>query len=94
MTGLRSLRNKVSLLFFLITAAAFASIYFVVVPQLEQNLKERRLGNLEAEAKAAQPVLEALVSRRRLHEAGRASSPRGRGQHRRAGHLPRLGRAP
>ena len=61
MTWLRSLRNKVALLFFLITAAAFAAIYFVVVPQLEQNLKERRLTNLEVEAKAAKPVLETLV---------------------------------
>ena len=61
MTRLRSLRNKVALLFFLITAAAFAAIYFIVVPQLEQNLKERRLTSLEAEAKASKPVLEGLA---------------------------------
>ena len=61
MIPLRSLRNKVALLFFLITAAAFGAIYFIVVPQLEQNLKERRLASLEAEAKASKPVLEGLV---------------------------------
>jgi two-component system, OmpR family, sensor kinase len=61
MIPLRSLRNKVALLFFLITAAAFGAIYFIVVPQLEQNLKERRLASLETEAKASKPVLEGLV---------------------------------
>jgi len=61
MIPLRSLRNKVAILFFLITTAAFAAIYFIVLPQLEQNLKERRLASLEAEVKAAKPVLEALV---------------------------------
>jgi len=61
MTRLRSLRNKVAILFFLITATAFAAIYFIVVPQLEQNLQDGRVANLEAEAKAAKPVLEALV---------------------------------
>ena len=61
MIPLRSLRNKVALLFFLITAAAFGAIYFIVVPQLEQNLKERRLASLEADAKASKPVLEGLV---------------------------------
>ena len=37
----RSLRNKIALLFFLITAAAFGVIYFCVVPQLESSLEER-----------------------------------------------------
>jgi two-component system, OmpR family, sensor kinase len=58
MSRLRSLRHKLALIFFLITAAAFSAIWFVVVPQLEQNLKERRLENLEEEAKAATPPLE------------------------------------
>jgi two-component system, OmpR family, sensor kinase len=55
---LRSLRHKLALIFFLITAAAFSAIWFVVVPQLEHNLKERRLESLEEEAKAATPALE------------------------------------
>jgi signal transduction histidine kinase len=61
MSRLRSLRHKIAFLFFVITAAAFSTIWFVVVPQLEQNLKERRLGNLEEEAKAARPALEARL---------------------------------
>ena len=41
MSPLRSLRHKLAFIFFLVTAAAFTVIWFVVVPQLEQNLKER-----------------------------------------------------
>jgi two-component system OmpR family sensor kinase len=58
MTSLRSLRYKLAFIFFLITAAAFMVIWFVVVPQLEQNLKERRLDNLAEEAKATRPALQ------------------------------------
>jgi signal transduction histidine kinase len=58
MSPLRSLRHKLALIFLLITAAAFSAIWFVVVPQLEQNLKERRLESLQEEAKAAKPALE------------------------------------
>jgi two-component system, OmpR family, sensor kinase len=58
MTALRSLRFKIAFIFFLVTAAAFTVIWFVVVPQLEQNLKERRLDNLQTEIRAAQPALE------------------------------------
>jgi two-component system OmpR family sensor kinase len=55
---LRSLRHKLGFIFFLITAAAFSAIWFVVVPQLEQNLKERRLESLEKEARDARSALE------------------------------------
>jgi two-component system OmpR family sensor kinase len=58
MSRLRSLRQKIAFIFFVITAAAFSAIWFVVVPQLEQNLKERRLENLREEARAAKPGLE------------------------------------
>ena len=58
MNRLRSLRHKIAFLFFVITAVAFSAIWFVVVPQLEQNLKERRLTNLQDEARAAKPALE------------------------------------
>ncbi|HMJ94506.1 MAG TPA: HAMP domain-containing sensor histidine kinase [Thermoleophilaceae bacterium] len=58
MSRLRSLRHKIAFIFFVITAAAFSAIWFVVVPQLEQNLKERRLTNLQEEARAAKPALE------------------------------------
>jgi len=59
MTRLASLRYKIAFIFFLVTAAAFTSIWFVVVPQLEQNLKERRLDNLQDEARGARAALEA-----------------------------------
>jgi signal transduction histidine kinase len=58
MSRLRSLRHKLALIFFLVTAAAFSVIFFVVVPQLEQSLKEQRLDNLEDEARGARPALE------------------------------------
>src|SRR5688572_3560830 len=59
MTSPASLRYKIAFIFFLVTAAAFTAIWFVVVPQLEQNLKERRLDNLQDEARDARPALEA-----------------------------------
>ena len=59
MTRLASLRYKIAFIFFLVTAAAFTSIWFVVVPQLEHNLKERRLDNLQDEARNARAALEA-----------------------------------
>ncbi len=39
-------------------AAAFSVIFFVVVPQLEQSLKEQRLDSLEREARSARAALE------------------------------------
>lgn len=61
MSPLRSLRHKLALIFFLIIAAAFSVIFFVVVPQLEQSLKEQRLDTLEREARDARPPLELPV---------------------------------
>jgi two-component system, OmpR family, sensor kinase len=58
---LRSLGNKLALLFFAITAVAFAVIYFVLVPQLESNLEDRRLRDLRRAAAAARPVLTGLL---------------------------------
>ncbi len=68
MFRLRSLRNKLALLFFAITAAAFAVIYFVVVPQLESNLESRRLQDLRRSAVHGRAPLEEVL-------AGEASSP-------------------
>ena len=58
MIPLRSLRHKLGFIFFLITAAAFSAIWFVVVPQLEQNLREERLNSLIREARTARSALE------------------------------------
>jgi two-component system, OmpR family, sensor kinase len=61
MTPFRSLRNKIALLFFAITAAAFAVIYFTVVTQPESDLEERRLRDLELVAGLNKPQLEGLL---------------------------------
>ena len=60
MRRIRSLGNKVALLFFLITAAAFGVIYFWVVTQPESSLEERRLQDLELVADASTRSLERL----------------------------------
>ena len=44
---LRSLRNKLALVFFAIIAVAFSVIYFSVATQPESNLEERRLRDLD-----------------------------------------------
>ena len=59
MSRLLSLRQKIAFIFFVITAVAFSAIWFVVVPQLEDNLKERRLTNLQNEARDARAALQA-----------------------------------
>ncbi|HEX2234138.1 MAG TPA: HAMP domain-containing sensor histidine kinase [Thermoleophilaceae bacterium] len=59
----RSLRNKLALLFFAITAAAFALIYFIVVPELEQNLEQEQMSDLRRVARGAEPTLETLIGR-------------------------------
>ena len=63
MIRLRSLRNKLALLFFAITATAFGVIYFVVVPQLEQNLEREKMADLRRVADGAGPPLEGLIGR-------------------------------
>jgi len=58
---LRSLKNKLALLFFAITGLSFAVIYFYVVPQLESNLTAKVTDDLERRARAFAPQLEAAV---------------------------------
>ncbi len=60
---LRTLRNKIALVFFAITLAAFSVIYFYFVPQLESNLEERKLDDLELVAKGSEAELESLMGR-------------------------------
>jgi two-component system, OmpR family, sensor kinase len=57
---LRSLRNKLALVFFAIIAVAFSVIYFSVATQPESNLEERRLRDLELLAGIYQPTLTEL----------------------------------
>jgi two-component system, OmpR family, sensor kinase len=59
---LRSLRNKLALVFFAITAVAFSVIYFSVATQPESNLEERRLRDLELLAGIYHDQLEPLMA--------------------------------
>jgi signal transduction histidine kinase len=61
---LKSLRDKLALLFLGITAAGFGVIYFIVVPQLQSSLEDARLDELARVAGASQPALEKLMGSR------------------------------
>jgi signal transduction histidine kinase len=79
-----SLRNKLLLLFFAITAVAFSVIYFVVVPQLESNLKDQQLSDLKRAAAGTAPRFAAMIGRdvpapvvdRRVRAAAEATDSR------------------
>jgi signal transduction histidine kinase len=77
---LRSLRNKLALLFFAITAAAFGLIYFLVVPALQSNLESQRRDDVLAVARTTsgnlQTVMGGDISAPRLNELVRAISDR------------------
>jgi two-component system, OmpR family, sensor kinase len=56
-----SLRNKLALLFFAITAASFGAIYFIVVPQLQSKLEDQQIEDLGVIAAASAQRLEDLM---------------------------------
>lgn len=57
--GLRSLKNKLALVFCAITALAMVGIWFYVVPQLETSLREQRRDDLARVARiAVQPLVD------------------------------------
>jgi two-component system, OmpR family, sensor kinase len=58
---LRSLRNRLALLFFAVTAVALATVVFVFLPQLESQIVDQKLGELRKTALAAAPRLERVV---------------------------------
>src|SRR3954466_2079826 len=58
---LRSLRNRLPLLFFAVTALALATVVFVFLPQLESQIVDQKLGELRKSALAAAPRLEQVV---------------------------------
>jgi two-component system OmpR family sensor kinase len=60
---LRSLRNKLALLFFGIVALAFALVFFLVVPQLRDSLEDQQLDDLERAARATSGQLERAQER-------------------------------
>jgi signal transduction histidine kinase len=57
----RSLRDKLTLLFFGITAAAFAVLYFLVVPGLEANLRDQKFDELTRTATGAETSFDRLT---------------------------------
>ena len=79
-----SLRNKLLALFFAITALAFGVIYFVVVPQLESELRDQQLSDLQRAAASTEPRFEAMIGRdvpapvvdRRVRAAAEATDSR------------------
>jgi len=62
-TRLRSLRNKLALLFFGIVALAFGLVFFLVVPQLRSSLEDQQLDDLERAARATGGQLERAQER-------------------------------
>jgi two-component system, OmpR family, sensor kinase len=58
---LNSVRSRLVLLFFLITAAAVGFVYLYVVPQLESNLTAQKLSQLEDRSSAQTARLERAV---------------------------------
>ena len=60
---LRSLRNKLALLFFGIVALAFGLVFFLVVPQLRSSLEDQQLDDLERAVRATSAELERAQDR-------------------------------
>src|SRR5687767_207402 len=58
---LRSLQNKLALVFVAITAVAFAAAIFVVLPRLQSQLQQERLVDLERVARESSPSLDRVV---------------------------------
>ena len=50
MLGLRSLRNRLAVVFGLIVFGAIGTIYLTVTPRLEERLQDQKLERLQADA--------------------------------------------
>ena len=62
MNPLRSLRNRLALVFGLIVLGAIATVYLTTTPRLEDRLTQQKLDGLEADAKGAAPALAETVA--------------------------------
>jgi signal transduction histidine kinase len=58
---LRSLRNRLALLFFAVTALALAVVVFFFLPQLESQIVDQKLGELRKAALASAPRLQRVI---------------------------------
>jgi two-component system, OmpR family, sensor kinase len=78
---LRSLQNKLALLFLAITALAFGAAIFVVLPRLETQLQEDRMVDIQRIAKSGTPRVQQVVGQNiagdDLDELVRAVADRG-----------------
>src|SRR5919199_6733566 len=77
----RSIRTRLTLLFFAITLAAVAFIYVYVTPQLESSLREEKLRSLVASANAYSGLLNLVetsehVRNRRVRAAAERTNTR------------------
>jgi signal transduction histidine kinase len=61
-SGLRSLTNKVALLFAGVVLVAFGVVYFYIVPQLRSNLEQQVFDELAAEADESASMVEAVMN--------------------------------
>ena len=62
MNPLRSLRNRLAMVFGLIVLGAIATVYLTTTPRLEDRLTQQKLDGLEADAKGAAPALAEAVA--------------------------------
>ena len=60
---MNSIRNRLVLLIFAITAGAVGFVYLYVVPQLESSLTAEKLRRLEDQSREAEPALERALLR-------------------------------
>src|SRR2546429_6694951 len=60
---LRSLQNRLALLFFAITALGFAAVIFFFLPQLQTRLQNQRLHDLKGAVTSLNPRLQAEMGR-------------------------------
>jgi two-component system, OmpR family, sensor kinase len=58
---LRSLRNRLALLFFAVTALALAVVVFFFLPRLESQIVDQKLGELSKSATGAAPRLQRVI---------------------------------
>ncbi|MEY2440973.1 MAG: hypothetical protein QOJ46_399 [bacterium] len=61
MPRLRSLRTRLTVLFFVITLVAVGVVFFYVTPQLESSLREQKLSSLARTARVHTPTVRRLV---------------------------------
>jgi two-component system, OmpR family, sensor kinase len=62
MIGLRSLRNRLAVVFGLIVLGAIGTIYLTVTPRLEERLREQKLDGLVADAKRSVDGVQGLAA--------------------------------